>query len=374
MHIYIDESGIFSNPTNKSNVASCVVALVIPSSKKVKLFNEFKSLTTNWKPPGEEVKGRNLNEDQVAQVVLLLQRYDVILEITAIDLGLLTENEIADFKKKQADKIIEDIKPETYPEMVAQLHLPRDGINKMSNQLFVQAFTMFMLIPRTLKNAITYYARRIPKELKSFHWVVDAKQRNITDYEQTWSLVIFPIMYTQSLREPMYFVVGGDYSYFEEQFDNTDNSDMKYYESEGNFEEGSIRTTKLELILGKSFKFQDSKDNLGLQMADILANATQRALNRKLKRPGWENIGNLMIKQRPSVLQTFKFNTGDEEEYATIKTPFYEVIKVYDSKAKSMWLEDAQEKYLELKNRKKYRDRIRPRAMDISPNSKKKLF
>jgi hypothetical protein len=360
MHIYIDESGIFSNPANKTNVASCVVALVIPSSKKVKLFNEFKKLTSNWMSPGEEVKGKNLNEDQVAQVVSLLQRFDVILEITAVDLGLLTQDEITNFKKRQADKTIEYVKAETNSDIVTQLYQIRDSFNKMSNPLFVQAFIMFMLIPRTLKNAVTYYARRIPKELKSFHWVVDAKGINITEYEQTWSLVLYPIMYTQSLKKPMYFVVGGDYSYFEGRFDNTNNSDMKYYEAEGNFEEGSIRSTKLELILGKSFKFQDSKSNVGLQIADILANATQRALNRKLGKTGWENIGSLMIAQKPNVLHTFKFNAGNEEEYTTVTTPLYGVIKTYESKAKSMWLDEAQEKYLERKNRKKYSDRIRP--------------
>src|SRR5438105_2010509 len=102
MHIYIDESGIFNNPANKSNVASCVVALVIPSTRKVKLFKEFKALTSNWVGSGDEVKGRNLGEVQIASVVALLQRYDVILEITAIDLGLHTQDEITAFKKRQA--------------------------------------------------------------------------------------------------------------------------------------------------------------------------------------------------------------------------------------------------------------------------------
>jgi hypothetical protein len=67
-----------------------VVVLVIPSTRKVKVFKEFKALTSNWVGAGEEVKERKLDEDQIAQVVALLQRYDVVLEITAIDLGLHT--------------------------------------------------------------------------------------------------------------------------------------------------------------------------------------------------------------------------------------------------------------------------------------------
>jgi len=278
MHIYIDESGIFSNPANKSNVASCVVALVIPSARKVKLFKEFKALTSNWVGSGDEVKGRNLDEVQIASVVALLQRYDVILEITAIDLGLHTQDEITAFKKRQADQAVRFLKPDYHPNIIKQLNDARDSFNKMSNQLFVQAFIMFMLIPRTLRNAITYYARRIPEELKSFHWVVDAKEKTITEHERLWSLVIFPIMYTQSIKEPMFYVEGGDYSYFE-RFQDTDEEGIRKLEQEEGYKEGELGATCLELILGKSFKFQDSKDNIGLQLADILANATQRALN-----------------------------------------------------------------------------------------------
>jgi hypothetical protein len=345
MHIYIDESGIFSNPNNNSNVASCIAALVIPSSKKVKLFQAFRNLTSEWVDSEGEVKGKNLNEEQISKVVSLLQGYDVVLEITATDLGLITQDEITDFKQRQADKTIEHVTPEHNPNIVVQLHQLRDNFIKMSNPLFIQAFTMFMLIPRTMRNAITYYARRTPQELKSFHWVVDAKDKNINDYERTWSLVIFPIMYSQSLKEPMSYVEGGDYSHFEERFERSDEEEIERYEAEGKFEKGSIGALKLELILGQSFKFQDSKSNVGLQMADILATATRRALNGTLGSSGWGNIGSLMIAQ-PSVLHTFKLNTGNEEEFKTIKTPFYGVIKTYESKAKSMFLDDAQEEYL----------------------------
>lgn len=359
MHIYIDESGIFNNPANKDNTASCVVALVIPSTRKVRLFREFKALTSNWVSSGEEVKGRKLDEDQIAQVVALLQRYDVVLEITAIDLGLHTQDEISEFKERQAEETVRFLKPDHHPNIIKELTDARHSFNKMSNQLFVQAFIMFMLIPRTLRNAITYYARRIPEEMKSFHWVVDAKEKSITEHERLWSLVIFPIMYTQSIKQPMFYVAGGDYSYFE-RFQETDEEGIRQIEEEEGYEKGELGATKLELILGKSFKFQDSKDNVGLQMADILANATQRALNRKLKKPGWEDIGTLMIAQKPNSLQTFRFNTtGSEKRAEIIRTPFYGVIKAYSSKAKSMWRSEEEEAFLVRKNRKRNSHRMR---------------
>lgn len=371
MHIYIDESGVFSNPANKDNVVSCVAALAIPSSKKVKLFKDFKSLSSEWVSLGEEVKGRSLDEDQIALVVALLQKYDVILEIIAIDLGLHTQDEITAFKKRQADGVINDIKEETNPEIARQLNEIRDVFNRMSNQLFVQSFVMFLLIPNTLKRMILYYARRIPQELKSFHWVVDAKAQSITEHERAWSLAIFPIMYTQSLKEPLRLVEGGDYSYYE-RFQDNDEEALRYYEAEGDFARGEVRTTKLEQILGKSFTFQDSRDNAGLQMADILANATQRAMNGKLRRKGWENIGSLMIRQKPHSFQMIKFNTeGNEEKSELIKYPFSRVLAVYRSKNKSLWLDEAQETYLLRKNRKKNKHRMKPQVVDNQPRPNK---
>jgi hypothetical protein len=195
--------------------------------------------------------------------------------------------------------------------------------------------------------------------MKSFHWIVDAKEKSITEHERLWSLVIYPIMYTQSIKQPMFYVAGGDYSYFE-RFQETDEEGIRQIEEEEGYEKGELGATKLELILGKSFKFQDSKDNVGLQMADILANATQRALNGKLKKSGWENIGTLMIAQKPNSLQTFRFNTTDAEKRAeVIRTPFYGVIKAYNSKAKSMWLSEEEEAFLVRKNRKKNSHRMR---------------
>src|SRR5216683_1422030 len=175
MHIYIDESGIFRNPANKSNVASCVVALVIPSSQKVNLLNEYQELTADWFPRGEEVKGSKLDEQQIASVVALLKRYDVVLEITVIDLGVHDEDEITAFKKQQADNITAHVKPEFNPDLKKQLNDLREAFLKMPNQLFVQAFMMFDLIPHTIQESVLYYSRRIPKELSQFLWTVDAK-------------------------------------------------------------------------------------------------------------------------------------------------------------------------------------------------------
>src|SRR4051794_12109967 len=105
MHIYIDESGIFSNPANKPNVASLVVALTVPSTHKVKLFREFNELSRKLPTQDGEVKGRLLDEPQVASVISLLTKYDCIVEINAIDIALHTEEQLARYQKEICDAI-----------------------------------------------------------------------------------------------------------------------------------------------------------------------------------------------------------------------------------------------------------------------------
>src|SRR5689334_7630646 len=102
MHIYFDESGIFRKPANKTNVASCLAALVIPSSRKVRLIKDFLAMSSSWPKENGEVKGRLLDEDQIAETVALLRYYDVVLEVNAIDMGLHNEQDITTFKANTA--------------------------------------------------------------------------------------------------------------------------------------------------------------------------------------------------------------------------------------------------------------------------------
>jgi hypothetical protein len=80
MHICIDESGIFRNPANKDNIASCIAALAIPTSKKKDLFNEFKKLSYPWRDEKGEVKG---NYQHARRVERLTVRTPVGEEILA---------------------------------------------------------------------------------------------------------------------------------------------------------------------------------------------------------------------------------------------------------------------------------------------------
>jgi hypothetical protein len=366
MHIYIDESGIFRNPANLDNVVSCIAALAVPTTKKKELFNQFKKLTYSWRDENGEVKGRSLDEEQIASVIALLQKFDVILELIVIDLGLHTEEEITKFKEIQASSITEHVTPEHHEDLVKRIKEIQAVFAGMSNQLFVQAMLMFFLIPRTLFHMVLYYARRIPEELQWFYWMVDAKGESKTAYEDAWSTALFPIMAGQTAQNPVALVEGGDYSYFE-KFHEYGTDAIKKVEKEKGLEEGTLGATKLKEVLARHFEFQDSRWNVGLQMADILANAAQRALNRKLKVAGWGNIGRLMIQRNPNPVQFVQIKPEAPKEGKTeiVKSPFYGPLRLMKAKSKPVWLDAEGEARLKAKNKTEVAEQGLPPGFDI---------
>jgi hypothetical protein len=341
MHIYIDESGIFSNPANKDNVACCIAALAVPTTKKKELFKQFKALTRNWRDKNGEVKGSKLDEPQIASVIALLRKFDVILELVVIDLGLHTEDEISKYKDIQVNNMIGEIPPDHNPDVLKRAQGIQSIFAGMSNQLVIQANLMFLLIPRILFHMILYYARRIPEELQWFYWMVDAKNESKNAYEEAWSTALYPVMAGQSAKNPPAFAEGGNYSYFK-KFERPDTDAIKRVEEEKGVERGKLSSVRLGDIF-EHFDFQDSRWNVGLQMADVLANAAQRALNGKLQISGWAEIGRLMLKRGTNPIQFVKFDLKAGNSTSMTDSPFYQPLKLMGVKARSVWLDAAGE-------------------------------
>jgi hypothetical protein len=109
MHIYIDESGIFANPENKTEAVSCVGGLVLPDRQRRSIFKEIKRLTRGWLLEGGELKGSKLNEDQVSKIISVLTKYDVIFSPVIMEFGRVDDADITAHKIGQAYKMIEHI-------------------------------------------------------------------------------------------------------------------------------------------------------------------------------------------------------------------------------------------------------------------------
>jgi hypothetical protein len=63
--------------------------------------------------------------------------------------------------------------------------------------------------------------------------------------------------------------------------------------------------------LSEQRAFEDSKNSLGLQLADMLSAILRRALNNKLQYEGWKNFGKLLIEKLSDESSYIQLGPGD---------------------------------------------------------------
>ena len=222
-----------------------------------------------------EVKGKSLNEEQVASVVKLLARYHVMLEVTVIDLGAHTLDGVRIYKNNLA-QLMEERLARFNPSAQTEVRTSIDQINRTSIPLFLQAITSFDVLHSVICHVPLFFAQRQPRELGSFAWVIDGKEpTKVTEWETWWPWHAHGALAGRSRNHPRPELVGADYSYFA-RFDAE--------EGEG---------TDLGLLLA-DLRFSSDIEP-GLELVDILVNAVRRALVGNLGIEGWRDIRRLMI-------------------------------------------------------------------------------
>ncbi len=302
MRIYIDEAGIFVPPTGQQSSYSLVLGLIVPSACEAELFYEFLRLRDSWPKHEIEIKGSSLDEKQAAQVIELLAPFDVVVDFVAIDMALHAKEIVDDFKGRQAEAITAHITREHHPEMVFELVQLQHTISSMPNQLFVQAELTIKLILNVLQIATLYFVQRQPAELGDIAWIIDRKGHALTEMEETWSTLILPTSENHFMKKPLIFLKEGDYSHFARyETDPTVDEDMARHlkwvaATYGQDEAGhSGLVVDSKRLLTEQRHFQDSRDSLGLQLADMLASTLRRALNDHMQKSGWKDFGKLVV-------------------------------------------------------------------------------
>jgi hypothetical protein len=177
MYVFIDEAGTFRVPTTTREV-SCVSALVVPEPCAATLFRKFRKLVAPWKGRAREIKGSDLDERQVAAVVKLLRRFDVLVFAACVDTGVNTTAMVEAHKHGQA-AFLRAITPKMSPELTAHVRSLADRTRSLSNQLYVQWLLLQEIVAEALRWSTLYYVQRIPKTLGAFKWRTDAKDRSI---------------------------------------------------------------------------------------------------------------------------------------------------------------------------------------------------
>ncbi len=312
MHTFLDESGPFIPLEGDRSRVSVVGGLILPTQYLADIYGEYLSLRPTLALRNGEVKGSAQSEDQVARVVALLSKYNACLEVTCVDLGQHTAEDIRTFQRNQADSVTANI-PADYPPQMRE-HINRLGqrVRDLPPQLFVQAYLYIHVIDRIMRSAFIYYVQRLPSELGSFAWVVDRKAETITPFEELWRELIMPILQTKSEDDPMIFLEDADYSHFAPFL--TDNPRLtRPLPPVGSPERAKLLVVNLRALFAGDLRFVDSRDEVGLELADIVISGASRALNDTLQENGWNGLGKLMIRTNPRTLYMTSFSDDAQE-------------------------------------------------------------
>ncbi len=275
MHIFIDESGSFTGYHERS--ISAVGALAIPSGRLGFIQKKYSKIRSRLPTEKGEVKGRLLNERQVAEVVTMLSRNNVLFEITVADLGFHDEAEVDRYKQQHLDGMLARVDRFASPDRQLVEEACRQ-IARTSMPLYLQAITTFELLHTLIKHVPLYFAQREPHELAAFEWIIDGKEPSkVTNWEMWWSWYAQGALANMSIRRPAVVLESADYSFYD-----------KFRGGNGDRE-----GTNLKLLLA-DVRFSAAAEP-GLELVDIVVNAIRRALAGSLGEAGWRGIPQLMI-------------------------------------------------------------------------------
>ena len=296
MHIFIDESGTFAFPQNGGESPCVLGALVIPDHKIELLYRRYARLRQSFPLESGEVKGRLLDEGQVAGVVELLRKNECIFETIAIEMSRETIEEVTAHRNGAAEALTANLTDKHHINLVKSVWDLRKKLEDMSLPLYVQYTLASQLLAQVVREIPSYWAQRQMNEILDYHWVVDGKgMAGETGTEKWWSSVKMGVLQSVLARKPMILLKGLDYSAFEQKFKVPMPSFLK--KSILPHDEGF----NLNLLFGESFRFSSSSE-YGLELVDVVTNATRRALKGHLKFKGWQGIPSLMIRRRSESL------------------------------------------------------------------------
>lgn len=329
MHIFIDESGLFVPATPGSSAISMVGALIVPEHKLRKLFTRYSRLRQNLPKSGTgEVKGSRLSEIEVSAVIDLLFKNSCIFEAVVMDMGWESQEGIIRHRDGQAERITAHLTPEHQPELIKGVRAWRQTLEHMQPQLYAQSAATFELLSGILERVPLYYVQRWPVDLTDFHWHIDGKEVfKLTSAEAWWSETMLPMLQSKSLRKPMLALEGADYSYFDAKYRM---ETPEHLRTHGFSEESGIN---LRRLMKDSFRFSSDAEP-GLELVDIVTNATRRALLGKLGKLGWKLIPRLMLHRHEHYLS---FVTLTNAQDSRPKPPWAQtVVQHFASGGRSM--------------------------------------
>jgi hypothetical protein len=297
-HVFIDESGNFTGYHPQS--VSVVGALAILEGNLPRLRKKYARIRQSLLADGDEVKGRDLDAAQINRVVRLIKDRDAIFEVTAVDLELHTAADVAAYQQQLAADM-QQLLPQIPDGIRERVAAASNYIGQIPAQLFLQALMTFDLMHRVIGHTALFFSQRKPYTLREFNWVIDGKNPDkVTKWENWLEFYARGALASLSARDPAPRPEPKEGALL----------DFTYFDKAHTGQIGDQHGIDPALLL-KHVRFS-SDINMGLEIVDILCNATRRMLRLELDRAGWINLHKLMIDRNATYIKFPIFQAGPD--------------------------------------------------------------
>lgn len=283
MDISIDEAGSFVNASH-SNAWCVVAALVSPETEKRKLNEILRNLKLAiGHKASDEIKlyqVTNVNETIYIDFLYKISSLKCSLFSVATDTSLNIPENVKNHKLHYENLIFNNIKNMVYDGGKIGMEFMGKQLSSLPIQLYTQLCIQVTLIHDIIDRAINYYVQRSPATLSSFKWRIDQKQPSTkTNYEDVFEKLCPALLQAFSIEKPGALLNWCDYSAMHRYFYSIDTLPEYLI--------GKVPSTPdnayldIQKIFRDDIKFIDSKDNINIQIIDLLASGLRRLLRQE---------------------------------------------------------------------------------------------
>ena len=290
MKIYIDESGDFD--LKNTSKTSLIVAIIVPENREYKLIKFFEKLykraLTHEKDANGEIKGYLMDEDNIKFVYSFLEaNKDVRIVAHVFDSGMNTPDDIRWHREEQAKRFVKGkehyltgpVKAKSVTDFIDEKERWTKRRDLISDELFIQLILQVNVIREALHKILVHYHADCyrGKCFESVDVIIDRKNKKIKKPEKFILDVLYGFLETKWAERENYIVI--------DSLCKNNHPFLKF-----NIKDGNVICTDLKKLFGKGIVFEDSKEHIGLQLADIIASSLRRIILGKVDKKMFDQI------------------------------------------------------------------------------------
>ena len=267
MHLYFDESGDFAFPTDRYDVY-VQAGLIVPDS----FVGKVEHYVANKKSQlAKELHAAELPDEELVAICEWLNSGPLSLVGQATDTAVMTTAQLRDYRQEQAARLAENL--EQYKAAGGQWtgadawytrHIKRAELSsRVSDSEYIQAHMLVGLIHAALfKSIVRYIDDSWRDDLVHFHFILDGKLPDkLAAGEKDLDVLLVPLLGSNDYE----LVVPNTWG------------DEPVHPFAAKFFEPS-ENVSLNRIFEHGLRFEPSHEHAGLQLVDVVAYVTRRAI------------------------------------------------------------------------------------------------